>query len=61
MFISYYYKKKLQLKNSMVKTITRKTKGESQKQVKRDAIHKNQRKDKVNPFRGMKLTHPQPL
>jgi len=43
----------------MVKTITQKTKVEGQRKLKRRATHKNQRRERDNPFHGRKLSHPQ--
>jgi hypothetical protein len=45
---------------SMVRTITQNTKGRPKK-AKRCTAHGNQRKEKVNPSHGRKLSHPQPF
>jgi hypothetical protein len=49
------------IKKLMVKTITQKTKVKGQRKLKRCATHKNQRRERDNPFHGRKLSHPQPF
>jgi len=44
----------------MAETIIRKTK-RKEKKVKRRATHKNQRRERANPFHVRKISHPQPF
>lgn len=45
-------------KKSIAITITWKTKKEGQRKAKRHVIHKNLKKERVNPSCGWKLSHP---